>query len=58
MAAIYTRSGNNKEALEWLYKAFLANDPYMPSVFANLIFDCLHYEIEFMELIERMNDPV
>lgn len=58
IATIYTRSGNNKEAIEWLNKAYLANDPNLPSIYADPIFDDLREEADFKELIERMNFPV
>jgi len=37
--------------------AILANDPNVPSIYADPIFDYLRDEVEFKELIERLNFP-
>jgi len=58
IATTFTRSGNTKEALTWLQKAYLSNDPNFPSINVDPIFDDLREEADFKELIERMNFPV
>jgi TolB-like protein/Tfp pilus assembly protein PilF len=57
IATIYTRSGNKDEAIEWLHKAYLANDPNIPSINVDPIFDYLREESEFINLMERLDFP-
>jgi tetratricopeptide (TPR) repeat protein len=58
IATVYTRAGRNNEALEWLEKAFEAHDANMPSISVDPIFDDLHDEPRFQNLLRRMNLPV
>ena len=57
IGTIYTRAGKKKEALEWLEKAYEANDPNMPYINIDPIFDYLREEPAFQNIIEKMNFP-
>jgi tetratricopeptide (TPR) repeat protein len=57
IGTLYTRAGKNKEALEWLEKAYAAHDPNMPYISVDPIFDNLRDEPEFQDLLNRMKLP-
>ncbi len=55
IGTLYTRAGMEKEALEWLEKAYLAHDPNMPYISVDPIFDTLRGTAVFKDLLRRMN---
>jgi TolB-like protein/Tfp pilus assembly protein PilF/predicted Ser/Thr protein kinase len=55
IGTLYTRAGMEKEALEWLEKAYLAHDPNMPYIGVDPIFDNLRDSAGFKDLLRRMN---
>jgi TolB-like protein/Tfp pilus assembly protein PilF/predicted Ser/Thr protein kinase len=55
IGTLYTRAGMNKEALEWLEKAYLAHDPNMPYLSVDPIFDTLRADPRFQDILRRMN---
>ncbi len=55
IGTLYTRAGKDKEALDWLEKAFEAHDSNMPSISVDPIFDDLRDEPRFQDLLRRMN---
>lgn len=55
IATLYTRAGMKKEALDWFEKAFEANDPNMPYLKVDPIFDDLRNEPRFKKILEKMN---
>jgi serine/threonine protein kinase len=57
IGTLYTRAGKNKEALEWLEKAYAAHDPNMPYISVDPIFDNLRDEPRFQDLMRRMKLP-
>jgi tetratricopeptide (TPR) repeat protein len=57
IATLYTRAGKNKEALEWLEKAYQAHDLNMPYISVDPIFDDLRSEPGFQDLLRRMRFP-
>jgi len=57
IGTLYTRAGKNKEALEWLEKAYAAHDPNMPYLSVDPIFDNLRNEPQFQDLLSRMKLP-
>jgi TolB-like protein/Tfp pilus assembly protein PilF/predicted Ser/Thr protein kinase len=54
IATLYTRAGMNKEALDWLEKAYQAHDQNMPYISVDPIFDDLRAEPRFQEILRRM----
>jgi TolB-like protein/tetratricopeptide (TPR) repeat protein len=57
IGTLYTRAGKNKEALEWLEKAYDAHDPNMPYISVDPIFDNLRDEPQFQDILSRMKLP-
>ncbi len=57
IATLYTRAGLNKEAIDWLEKAYQAHDQNMPYISVDPVFDDLRSEPRFQELLGRMNFP-
>lgn len=55
IATLYTRAGMNKEAIDWLEKAFQAHDQNMPYISVDPIFDDLRREPRFRDLLRHMN---
>jgi serine/threonine protein kinase len=55
VATLYTRAGMKKEALDWFEKALDANDPNMPYLKVDPIFDPLRDEPRFKKILEKMN---
>lgn len=55
IGTLYTRAGMEKEALDWLEKAYLAHDPNMPYIGIDPIFDPLRASPRFQDLLRRMN---
>ncbi len=54
IATLYTRAGMNKEALDWLEKAYDAHDPNMPYLSVDPIFDKIRDNTRFKMLIKKM----
>ena len=54
IATLYTRAGMKKEALDWFEKALEANDPNMPYLKVDPIFDDLRKEPRFKRILEKM----
>jgi TolB-like protein/Tfp pilus assembly protein PilF len=57
IGTLYTRAGKNKEALDWLEKAYEAHDQNCISLSIDPIFDQLQNEPRFQDLLRRMNFP-
>jgi len=55
IGTLYTRARMNKEALDWLEKAYLAHDPNMPYLSVDPIFDALRPDPRFQDILRRMN---
>jgi len=54
IGTLYTRAGMNKEALEWLEKAYEAHDPNSPYLSLDPIFDNLRTEPRFQDILRQM----
>jgi len=54
IATLYTRAGMNKEAIDWLEKAYQAHDQNMPYISVDPIFDDLRNEPRFQDILRRM----
>ena len=54
IATLHTRAGMNKEALDWLEKAYEAHDQNMPYISVDPIFDGLRNEPRFQDILRRM----
>ena len=54
IATLYTRAGMNKEAIDWLEKAYQARDLNMPYLSVDPIFDDLRNEPRFQDILRRM----
>ena len=57
IGTLYTRSGNNDKAIEYLIKAYNDHDSNMPYINIDPIFDDLKNYPEFRNLIAKMNFP-
>jgi len=57
IATLYTRAGNNLEALDWLEKAYQDRDSNMPYISVDPIFDGLRDNPRFFELLRKMKLP-
>jgi adenylate cyclase len=57
IATLCTRAGMNKEAIDWLEKAYQAHDGNMPYISVDPIFDPLRNEPRFQDLLSRMKLP-
>jgi len=57
IATLYTRAGMNKEAIDWLEKAYQAHDQNMPYISVDPIFDDLRPDPRFQDLLRRMKLP-
>ena len=57
IATIFTRAGRNQEALDWLEKAYCAQDANMPYMSADPIFDELRKYPRFCKLLKKMKLP-
>ena len=57
IGTLYTRAGKNKEALEWLEKAYEAHDPNSIYLSVDPIFDILRNEPRFQDILRRMKLP-
>lgn len=54
IGTLYTRAGRNHEALDWLEKACEDNDPNIPYISVDPIFDELRGDPRFGELLKKM----
>jgi len=54
IATLYTRAGMNKEAIDWLEKAYQAHDQNMPYISVDPIFDDLRGDPRFQDILRRM----
>jgi eukaryotic-like serine/threonine-protein kinase len=54
VATLYTRAGMNKEAVDWLEKAYQAHDQNMPYISVDPIFDDLRSDPRFQDILRRM----
>ncbi|HCS48454.1 MAG TPA: hypothetical protein DIW61_09445 [Candidatus Aminicenantes bacterium] len=54
IATLYTRAGMNKEAIDWLEKAYQAKDLNMPYLSVDPIFDDLRNEPRFQDILRWM----
>ena len=57
IGTLYTRAGKNKEALDWLEKAYEAHDGNTPYLSVDPIFDDMRNEPRFQDILRRMNLP-
>jgi serine/threonine-protein kinase len=58
VAQLYKRAGATSQAIEWLEKALDAHDPNVSYMGVNPIFDDLHSDPRFQNLLRRMNLPM
>jgi tetratricopeptide (TPR) repeat protein len=54
IGTLYTRAGMNKEALDWLEKAYEAHDPNSIYLGVDPIFDILREEPRFQDILRQM----
>jgi hypothetical protein len=54
IATLFTRAGMNKEAIDWLEKAYQAHDQNMPYISVDPIFDELRNEPRFQDILRGM----
>lgn len=57
IATLFTRAGKKEEAIIWLEKAYYMHDNNMPYIGVDPIFDFLHDDPRFIDLLNRMNLP-
>jgi TolB-like protein/Tfp pilus assembly protein PilF len=57
IGTLYTRAGKNKEALDWLEKAYEAHDQNCIYLGVDPIFDQLGSEPRYLDLLRRMKFP-
>jgi len=57
IGTLYTRAGKNKEALDWLEKAYQAHDPNSIYLSVDPIFDILRNEPRYQDLLRRIKLP-
>jgi TolB-like protein/DNA-binding winged helix-turn-helix (wHTH) protein len=57
IANFYFQAGDKSKALDWLEKAFDAHDPNLPFALNLPVYDGLHSEPRFQDLLRRMNFP-
>jgi TolB-like protein/DNA-binding winged helix-turn-helix (wHTH) protein/Tfp pilus assembly protein PilF len=57
IACVYTRAGDNDEALKWLEKAFKARRPWILYIGVDPIFDSLRSDPRFASLSRRIGLP-
>ncbi|MCG2461367.1 helix-turn-helix domain-containing protein [Flavobacteriaceae bacterium F89] len=55
IATLYTRAGNKEKAITWLEKAYEARDNNMPYIGVDPIFEIMHSDPRFQDLLEKMN---
>jgi TolB-like protein len=55
LGTIYVRAGMEKEAIDWLEKAYYAHDSNMPYIGVDPIFEPLLDNPRFIDLLKRMN---
>jgi serine/threonine protein kinase/tetratricopeptide (TPR) repeat protein len=54
IGTLYARAGKNKEALDWLEKAYEAHDGNMPYLSVDPIFDDMRADPRFQDILRRM----
>jgi hypothetical protein len=57
IGTLYTRAGRNNDALDWLEKACEENDPNIPFISVDPIFNHLRDNPRFGELLRKMKLP-
>jgi len=57
VASVYFALGERDRAFEWLEKAYVAHSPTLPAIVAYPIFDPLHSDPRFKDLVRRMGLP-
>jgi tetratricopeptide (TPR) repeat protein len=55
IGTLFTRAGQNDEALDWLERAYQARDQNMPYLGVDPIFDALRDDPRYQDLLRRMN---
>lgn len=55
IATLYTRAGNRVKAIEYLKKAYAIRDPNMPYLGIDPIFDILHEDPNYLQILKQMN---
>jgi TolB-like protein/tetratricopeptide (TPR) repeat protein len=58
IASFYAVAGESEKAVEWLEKGLDPHDPVMPYIGVLPIYDDLHADPRFQELMRKMNLPV
>jgi serine/threonine protein kinase/tetratricopeptide (TPR) repeat protein len=58
IATLYMYAGENAQALAWLEKGLEVRDPIMPYVDLYVVFDTLHSDPRYQDLLRKMNLPV
>jgi TolB-like protein/DNA-binding winged helix-turn-helix (wHTH) protein len=57
IADFYFQAGDKSKALDWMEKALEAHDPNLPFALSLPVYDGLHSEPRFQDLLRRMNFP-
>ena len=57
IAAVHTRLGEKDAAFEWLERAFRAHDPFLLELKVHPLFDALHGDPRFDDLVKRIGIP-
>jgi len=57
LARNYVMAPKNQQALDWLQRGFEEGDPNMPYIGLTPVFDGLHDEPRFRDLLLRLNFP-
>jgi len=55
IAQMYGFAGDKENTIEWLERGYEMKDPTMPYTGAPLIFDLLHDDPRYQDLLRRMN---
>jgi len=58
IATLYMYAGENAQALAWLEKGLEVRDPIMPYVNLYVVFETLHSDPRYQDLLRKMNLPV
>jgi len=57
ISKMYTLAGDKEKTMEWFERGYEMKDPTMPYTGAPLIFDLLHDDPRYQDLLRRMNLP-
>ena len=57
ISKMYALAGDKEKTMEWLERGYEMKDPMMPYTGDPLIFDLLHDDPRYQDLLRRMNLP-